>query len=118
MLLEIKEKTEKRKRIKQRPLNAALRDKFTSGQRRGQAGWREGAEVRHDSNISMRHAIVCVSVCVLHVRRENIAEEKENAKLKLQVLDMQIPCKLLLTIWLSLRVSLVIKRILNNADKA
>lgn len=61
MLLEIKEKTEKRKRIKQRPLNAALRDKFTSGQRRGQAGCREeGAEVRHDSNISMRHAIVCV----------------------------------------------------------
>lgn len=58
--------------------------------------------MRHDSNISMRHAIVCVCVSVLHVRRENIAEEKENARLKLQVLAMQIPCKLLLTICLSL----------------
>lgn len=55
---------------------------------------------------------------MLHVRRENIAKEKENARLKLQVLAMQIPCKLLLTIFLSLRVSLVIKRTRNNADKA
>lgn len=92
-------------------LTRRWKDKFKSGQRRSQRGQAgrggEGEEVSHDSNISMWPAVcVCVSVC------EAWEQSRLCCRLRmgmLQVLAMQIPCKLLLP--------LSYKKNLYDADK-